>query len=67
MCAIGVTFSTLSSAQPLPAPAKVPTHEATTGETITKAAPPSAPPTSKAKPSVTGPAPLPPEEEGLPG
>ena len=67
MCVIGVTFSTLSSAQPLPAVGPVLTHEATTGETVTKAKPPSAPPTSKAKPSVTGPAPLPPEEQGLPG
>jgi hypothetical protein len=40
---------------------------ATTGQTVTVTKAPSAPETSHAKPSVTGPAPLPPEEQGLPG
>jgi hypothetical protein len=39
----------------------------TTGVTITQSVSPTEPQTSKAVPSITGPAPLPPEEQGLPG
>ena len=38
-----------------------------TGVTQTATTPPAAPVTGKAAPIVTGPAPLPPEEQGLPG
>jgi hypothetical protein len=64
MCALGITFSTVSSAEP---EAPEPTVEATTGETITTTTPPSTPETTVATPSVTGTAPLPTEEQGLPG
>ena len=40
---------------------------ATIGQTVTKTAPPTAAPTAKATPEIKGPAPLPPEEQGLPG
>ena len=66
MGAIGVAFSTVSSAEE-PTPGPVATSEATTGETITTTTPPSTPETTQATPSIEGPAPLPPEEEGLPG
>ena len=55
MGALGVAFSTVSSAG------------ATTGETITTTTPPSTPETTEATPSIEGPAPLPTEEQGLPG
>jgi hypothetical protein len=38
-----------------------------TGVTVTAAVPPSAAPILAAEPSIKGPAPLPPEEQGLPG
>jgi hypothetical protein len=38
-----------------------------TGVTETATAPPTAPATAKAAPIITGPAPLPSEEQGLPG
>jgi hypothetical protein len=38
-----------------------------TGVTHTKSAAPKEPATAKAQPSIKGPAPLPPEEQGLPG
>jgi hypothetical protein len=67
MVGLGVAFSSVSSAQEPITPGPVTTPEATTGETITTTTPPSTPETTVATPSVTGPAPLPPEEEGLPG
>ena len=39
----------------------------TVGQTVTSSAPPSEPLVSAAKPAVKGPAPLPSEEQGLPG
>ena len=38
-----------------------------TGVTQTDAAPPTTPATAKATPALKGPAPLPPEEQGVPG
>lgn len=67
MVGLGIAFSTSSSAQEPAAPGPVPTSEATTGQTVTNTKAPSTPRTTKAKPSLKGPAPLPPEEEGLPG
>ena len=65
---LGVTFSTVSSADPDGTPSgPVSTSEATTGQTVTTTTPPPTPSVSEAKPSVTGPAPLPTEEQGLPG
>jgi hypothetical protein len=65
---MGAAFSTVSSAEPGQAPSgPVPTSEATTGQTVTTTTPPPEPSVSEAKPSVTGPAPLPSEEQGLPG
>jgi hypothetical protein len=66
MCVLGVAFSTVSSAQ-TPEPGGPTTSPATIGQTVTATVPPTAAPISEAKPSVTGPAPLPPEEQGLPG
>jgi hypothetical protein len=66
MGVIGVTFSTVSFAEE-PTPGPVETSEVTTGETITTTTPPSTPETTQATPSIEGPAPLPSEEEGLPG
>ncbi|OFJ50684.1 hypothetical protein [Mycolicibacterium grossiae] len=64
----GVTMATSAAepADPAP-PGPVVTSEATTGETSTESAAPTTPTTSSAAPEITGPAPLPPEEEGLPG
>ncbi len=67
MVGLGIAFSTVSSAQEPITPGPVTTSEATTGETITTTTPPSTPETSVATPSIEGPAPLPSEEEGLPG
>ena len=39
----------------------------TTGQTVTSSAPPSEPSVAAAKPLLKGPAPLPSEEQGLPG
>lgn len=66
MTALGVAFSTVSSAEP-GEPSPPSTTPVTTGETITTTTPPTEPPTSVAVPSVTGPAPLPSEEQGVPG
>jgi hypothetical protein len=38
-----------------------------TGVTETESSPPTAPETAKATPALKGPAPLPPEEQGVPG
>ena len=38
-----------------------------TGATVTESAAPKTPPVTRAAPGITGPAPLPPEEQGLPG
>ena len=65
MGAIGVTFSSVSSAEP--DTSTNPTPTAVIGETSTTTTPPSTPETTQATPSIEGPAPLPPEEEGLPG
>lgn len=67
MVGLGIATSTISSAQEPITPGPVTTPEATTGETITTTTPPPTPETTEAKPSIEGPAPLPPEEEGLPG
>ena len=66
MGVLGLTFSSVSSAQE-PTPAEPTVTPATTGQTITTTIPPTEEPTSEATPSVTGPAPLPSEEQGLPG
>lgn len=42
-------------------------EEMSTGITVTAETPPSAAPTPQAVPDIKGPAPLPPEEQGLPG
>jgi hypothetical protein len=52
--------------EPAP-PGPVTTEEVTTGETITEAPLPVTSSSLTAEPEITGPAPLPPEEEGLPG
>ncbi|HEV7423427.1 MAG TPA: hypothetical protein VGO30_26905 [Mycobacterium sp.] len=71
MGAVSVAFSETSSAQPDPAPpGPVATSEITTGETVPSAgetviettAPPT-PTTTIAEPSITGPAPLPQEQQ----
>jgi predicted aconitase len=66
MVGIGNATSTVSSAHEPITPGTVTKPEATTGETITTTTPRSTPQTTEAKPSIEGPAPLPPEE-GLPG
>jgi hypothetical protein len=63
---LGIAFSTVSSAEP-ETPAPGPASQATTGETITTTTPPATPETTEATPSITGPATLPTEEQGLPG
>ena len=67
MSVFGIAVSTVSSAQEPFTLSPVTAPSATTGQTVTATKAPSAPETSHAKPSVTGPAPLPPEEQGLPG
>jgi hypothetical protein len=64
-----LTAATTSWAEPAEpsTPGPVPTEEATTGATTIETTAPTTPTTSSAAPEVTGPAPLPPEEEGLPG
>jgi hypothetical protein len=66
MSVLGVAFSTIGSAEP-GSSGPVPTPQATTGQTVTTTTPPLEPSVSEAKPSVTGPAPLPSEEQGVPG
>ena len=48
-------------------PGSVASSEMQTGATATATHPPTAPETPKATPRIKGPAPLPPEEQGLPG
>ena len=68
MVVLGVAFGTAGSAAADGAPSgRVPTPQATTGQTVTKTTPPATPAVSEAKPALTGPAPLPSEEQGLPG
>jgi hypothetical protein len=64
----GLTVASTSWAEPEPAPpGPIVTEEVSTGETSTETAAPTTPTTPSAAPEITGPAPLPPEEEGLPG
>lgn len=66
----GLTMASNSWAEPSePAPPGpvVSAEEITTGETTIETTAPEEPSTSSASPSITGPAPLPPEEEGVPG
>lgn len=67
MGVLGIASNTASNAEEQFGAEPVPTIEATTGETSTATAAISTPATPRATPSITGPAPLPPEEEGLPG
>jgi hypothetical protein len=68
MGVLGVGFGTAGSASADGAPSgRVPTPQATTGQTVTNTTPPAMPAVSEAKPALTGPAPLPSEEQGLPG
>lgn len=67
----GVTMAT-SAAEPEPAPPgpvqpSITTSEATVGETSTETTAPPTPTTTFAAPEIEGPAPLPPELEGVPG
>jgi len=64
-----VTAGALAAAivQGSPASDAVAAPSMSTGATVTAATPPSAAPVSVAVPSIKGPAPLPPEEQGLPG
>jgi hypothetical protein len=69
MGALSVSFGSSSVAEPI-TPGPVPTPTATTGETVIES--PAAPEATEATvesavPSITGAAPLPPEEQGLPG
>lgn len=50
-----------------PTSASITSSEMSTGITVTESAAPTAPETSMAAPAIKGPAPLPPEEQGLPG
>jgi hypothetical protein len=62
MSALGAATGSVVSAQRGPdAP------EPTLGQTVTATVPPSEAPVGVATPSLKGPAPLPPEEQGLPG
>lgn len=54
-------------AQGSPADGTIAGNEMTTGVTVTAETPPSAAPVPAAAPHITGPAPLPLEEQGLPG
>jgi hypothetical protein len=62
MGVVSVAFSETSSAEPAAPDPAVPTAQTSTETT----APPT-PTTTFAEPSITGPAPLAPEQEGLPG
>jgi len=64
-----VTAGALAAAivQGSPASDAVAAPSMSTGATVTATNPPSAAPVSVAVPSIKGPAPLPPEEQGLPG
>ena len=67
-CAV-VTLGVLGVAvgQGQPSPASLATSEMVTAVTRTPADPPTAPETPVATPRIKGPAPLPPEDQGLPG
>ncbi len=66
LVALGVLGATLSQTQA--SPGSIASSEMSTGVTITEASiAPNTPETSVAAPGITGPAPLPPEEQGLPG
>jgi len=68
MVVLGVGFGTAGAAAADGAPSgRVATPQATTGQTVTNTTPPAMPAVSQAKPGLTGPAPLPSEEQGLPG
>lgn len=67
MGGIGVAGTSWAEPDPAPPGPVVISEEATTGETTVESTAPSEPTTSSAAPQITGPAPLPPEEEGLPG
>ena len=54
-------------AQGSPTADQITADEMTTGQTVTATTAPSAAPIPQAVPEITGPAPLPPEEQGLPG
>jgi hypothetical protein len=64
--ASSIAFGSTSEAEPS-TPGPVPTPTATTGETVTDETPAPEASTWSAVPPIKGPAPLPPEEEGLPG
>jgi hypothetical protein len=63
MVSLGVVGATLAQA----APGFVADSTMSTGTTSTAATAPTAPPIPMAVPSIKGPAPLPVEEQGLPG
>ncbi|BBZ29794.1 hypothetical protein MMAD_40890 [Mycolicibacterium madagascariense] len=67
MGGIGVASTSWAAPEPAPPGPVTVTEEATTGATTVETTAPSEPTTSSAAPEITGPAPLPPEEEGLPG
>jgi hypothetical protein len=62
MGVLGVVFGTAGLAE-----ADGSTGSVKTGQTVTSATPPRQPLVSAARPSITGAAPLPSEEQGLPG
>lgn len=66
---VAVSAAALSAAivQGSADPSSIAGSEMSTGVTVTATNPPSAEPIPQAVPSIKGPAPLPPEEEGLPG
>lgn len=67
MGAISIAIGGTSVAEPS-SPGPIPTPSATTGETVVEETPaPIEPSTSSAVPPIKGPAPLPTEEEDLPG
>jgi hypothetical protein len=62
--ALGVLGVTFGQQQ---APGSVTSSQMSTGVTVTETTPPEELATPEAKPAITGPAPLPVEEQGLPG
>ena len=65
MGGLTIAVSGTSAAEPEPGAPAAPT--ATTGVTVTEGVPATTPLTEFAKPSIEGPAPLPAEDQGLPG
>lgn len=57
----------LAIGQQAPGPGETLSSPMTTGETVTQSGAPTSPETTIAVPSITGPAPLPTEEQDLPG